>query len=184
MLTVRRLLVAATSLAISSAWCSSASAIDWITELPKPEEVRRATLAFHGLNVDTYVPVTELTLFQNGCVYASKPGSDEHLELLAILRDGLALSDRGPHRFRLRTAIHLHLTDGSVFSLSISDAHHRTPGVVGTVDDERRDAQGFLSSDEALPIALRTWARKRLEPRNRSSFCHEPLSPLRPPTGS
>lgn len=168
---VKKLHIAATSIALALMASCPAAAIEPIAALPKPEEVRRVTLGFYGLHIDTYAPVSVAQIVDSGCVYATEPGSDKNRELLAILEDGLELTDRGPHRFRLRTVINVHLNDDSVFSLLISDAHNLTPGVFGTVDHEVRNAQGFLRSNEAMLVALRTWARNNLEPRAQNSHC-------------
>jgi len=150
---------------------SSALAIDSLTSLPKPEEVRLASIGFYGLNIDTYAPVTQADIFKVGCNYATKEGSNENFELIKILEGGVKLSDKGPHRFRLRTVINLHLKDNSLFTLLISDAGNKTPAVFGTVDNEQRDAQGFLSSDLEMLKALRTWASKSLKPRELNHHC-------------
>lgn len=151
---------------------SSALAVEKITSLPNPEEIRLVTLAFYGLHIDTYVPVTEEQLFRNGCIYVTEPGSDKNLELLKILREGITLSETGPHRFRLRNAITLQLKDNSVLNLLISDAGNRTPGVFGTADNEAKNAQGFLLSNEAMLKSLRTWARENLKPHQSNDHCY------------
>lgn len=152
--------------------CSSTWAVEKIANLPQPDEIRRVTLAFYGLHIDTYAPVTEAQLFTNGCIYVTDPGSDINLELLDILREGVTLSEQGPHRFRLRNAIDLHLKDNSVLRLLISDAGNRTPGVFGTADNELHNAQAFLVSNEAMLISLRVWARNNLRPRQSNDHCH------------
>jgi hypothetical protein len=160
-------LMAACCLSLSS----SALAIENISNLPKPEEIKNATIGFYGLNVDTYEPITESKIFQSGCVYVTKPNSAQNSDLIKILQDGIKLSDKGPHLFRLRTVILLHLRDNSVFSLKISDAHNKTQGVFGTVDNEQENKQGFLSTDEVMLKALRAWSSKNLEPSNFNSNC-------------
>ena len=151
--------------------CSSALAIENIPSLPKPEEIKNITLGFYGLNVDTYEPITESKIFQSGCVYITKPNSDKNAELIKILRDGIKLLEKGPHLFRLRTVIFLHLKDNSVFRLKISDAHNKTAGVFGKVDNEHQNKQGFLSSDEIMLKELRAWSSKNLETKNVNSHC-------------
>jgi hypothetical protein len=146
-------------------------AIDNVSKLPKPEEIKNATIGFYGSNIDTYASITESKIFQSGCVYVTKPKSEKNLELLKILQSGIKLSEKGPHLFRLRTVIYLHLHDNSVFRLMISDANNKTPGVFGTVDNQQNDAQGFLTSNEAMLKVLRTWAKENLETKNENSHC-------------
>lgn len=152
-------------------FCSSAQAIDGITSLPRPEEVKFASIGFYGLHIDTYAPVSQAQIFRSGCNYVTEIGSKENLELIRILEDGVTFSDKGAHRFRLRTVINLHLQDRSVFTMLISDAGNKTPGVFGTVDNERQDAQGFLLSDLEMLKTLRTWASKNLQPRELNNHC-------------
>lgn len=151
--------------------CSSALAIDSISSLPKPEEIRLASIGFYGLQIDTYAPVSAAQILQNGCNYVTKEGARENLELIDILQHGVRLSDKGPHKFRLRTVINLHLKDHSVLTMLISDAGNQTPGVFGTVDNEQRNAQGFLSSDLEMLTTLRVWAGKHLQPRSLNDHC-------------
>lgn len=157
--------------ACAMSFCSSALAIDSITSLPKPEEVKFASIGFYGLHIDTYAPVSQAQIFQSGCNYVTKEGAKENLELISILKDGVKLSDKGAHRFRLRTVINLHLQDNSIFTMLISDAGNKTPGVFGTVDNERQDAQGYLLSDLEMLKTLRTWASKNLQPREFNNHC-------------
>lgn len=152
--------------------CPPALAVEKIAQLPDPEDVRLVTLAFYGLHIDTYVPVTEEQLFRNGCIYVTDPGSDKNLALLNILREGVTLSEKGPHRFRLRNAIILQLKDDSVLRLLISDAGNRTPGVFGTADNEMHDAQGFLLSNEAMLKTIRVWAMENLKPQQSNDHCY------------
>lgn len=153
--------------------CSSAFAIENISSLPKPEEIKNATIGFYGLNVDTYETITESKIFESGCIYTTKSDSDKNSELIKILQDGVKLSEKGPHLFRLRTVIFLHLKDNSVFRLKISDAHNKTSGVFGTVDNEQQNRQGFLSSDEVMLKTLRAWSSKNLETKNVNSHCKD-----------
>lgn len=153
--------------------CSAALAIENISSLPRPEEVKNSTIGFYGLNVDSYEPITEAKIFQSGCIYVTKPDSDKNSELIKILQSGIKISEKGPHLFRLRTVIFLHLKDNSIFRLKISDARNKTPGVFGTVDNEQQNKQGFLSSDEVMLKTLRAWSSKNLETENVGSHCKD-----------
>lgn len=153
--------------------CSSAFAIETISSLPKSEEIKNATIGFYGLNIDTYETITESKIFESGCIYTTKSDYNKNSELIKILQDGVKLSDKGPHLFRLRTVIFLHLKDNSIFRLKISDAHNKTSGVFGTVDNEQQNKQGFLSSDEVMLKKLRVWSSKNLETQNVNSHCKD-----------
>lgn len=142
-----------------------------ITALPDAHDVRNIILGFHGLNIDTYAPITEAAILTSGCVYATEPGSDKNEALMKILQHGIQVSDRGSFRFRLRTVVSIQLHDHSSLRLLISDAHNRKPGVYGTVDNESHGTEGYLSSSEALLITLRAWAKNNLRARNPSPFC-------------